>query len=452
MMATHDKSMSDANTNDLGTDTEVSLSLTPCQKPPATPCLGKQSTTTLIDDSGMCLACGDINTEDRSIECLLCHKTFHAICRSSSGGMQNVLCTKTFFDLFVKRVEKNDTFSGVFSFVCDTCLTNHEQKQASSLKSHVQVLEQKVESMESNIKDIKSLLMDKNKSSQNSQESIPVNEINLSSSSPSSAWNNEAGLKKVKSFTPIIVKKNSSGAHVPDSDLEKIVTDNKIQVKRSYKNKSGDNVILVSSSRDRQILTTKLAETFPVHEVVQPPERLPTISLANMFENLPVNDLKDKVLSMHDEIASMVATGSIFDILYIRPQKKGNRYQACIRVSNDIRKFIENIGDRLYLGMYSCNVYDHFYVKRCNNCQKYHHYHDKCKASKPTCAKCAGDHSTKDCHTCNNEDFVPTCINCKHEKSTFSHTHEATSRECPSYQAAQDKLRKSIQFYDSKNI
>ena len=140
----------------------------------------------------------------KSVECLLCHKSFHAISRSNSGGVQNILCNKTFLDQFLKRAEKNDTFSGVFSFVCDTCLTNHEQKQAGSLKSHVQVLEQKVESMESNIQEIKSLLINKNKSCQNNQESLPLQENN-SSKSHLSVWDDEARLKNVKSFTPIIV-------------------------------------------------------------------------------------------------------------------------------------------------------------------------------------------------------------------------------------------------------
>ena len=153
---------------------------------------------------------------------------------------------------------------------------------------------------------------------------------------------------------------------------------------------------------------------------------------------------------MHDEIASLVDGGSVFDVLYVRPQRHGNRFQACIRVSNEIRKFIEHLGNRLYIGMYSCNVYDHFYVKRCNNCQKYHHYLEKCKAPKPTCAKCAENHKTTDCTNCNANNFVPTCMNCKNERSSHSHTHEATALDCPIYKAAKDKLRLSIKFYNSK--
>ena len=162
-------------------------------------------------------------------------------------------------------------------------------------------------------------------------------------------------------------------------------------------------------------------------------------------------DFKRKVLTVNEELASLLSSpDEKFDVLYIKKQKQGNKYYAVVRVSNNVRKFIENMGNRVYIGMYSCSVYDQFYIKRCNNCQKFHHYKDKCKSVTPTCAKCAGQHSTEQCDKCDDDDFVPTCVNCCNDKSSFAHTHEATSMECPSYQAAQDKLRKTLQYY-SKN-
>ena len=78
--------------------------------------------------------------------------------------------------------------------------------------------------------------------------------------------------------------------------------------------------------------------------------------------------------------------------------------------------------------MYSCPVYDHFYVKRCNKCQRFHHYKNECKAVKPSCGKCAGEHETDKCETCDKENFVPVCVNCKRDKHKFGHSHTATSR------------------------
>ena len=59
----------------------------------------------------------------------------------------------------------------------------------------------------------------------------------------------------------------------------------------------------------------------------------------------------------------------------LRKQNKNELFQANVRVSNNIRKFIENNDDRVYVGFGErCKVYDHFHVKRCNNCQKYGHF------------------------------------------------------------------------------
>ena len=439
--------------NESENETDISHDMTPR---PATPPLSSKkgnpvcTSPTVINDFGFCSACGDENALDKCVSCLLCNKSFHAICRLENGGSDNILCNQTFLGQFSKRLDKKDSFSGSFCFICDPCLTDHEHKQAVSLQAHVHTLERKIEFMGSNLAQIKDLIVN-----QGARIPVPapVPPHTVNASLPeSNIWNNNEGLKRVKSKTPIIVKMNSAGTTVADSDLEKIITENKIQVDKSYRNKIGENVLVVEKSEDREKLTSKLRELHPDHKVFQPPERLPTISVANIIDNISPDQLKERILSMHDEISSLVNSGSTFEVLYIREQRSGKRYQACIRVSNEIRKFIDHLGNRVYIGMYSCNVYDHFFIKRCNNCQKFHHYQDKCRASKPACAKCAGEHKTIDCTFCNETNFVPTCINCKNEKTSFIHTHEASSLECPSYQAAQDKLKKSIKFYNSKNM
>jgi hypothetical protein len=258
---------------------------------------------------------------------------------------------------------------------------------------------------------------------------------------PSNPWLDREGLEKIKSKVPLIVKKTQSGNDVPETAIEKIVMDNNIQVDSCYNNKLGDRVLVVSSESDRQKLSSKLSQAFPESQVQQPPERLPTISLSNIQENINPEKLKNNILSLNSEISNLIDDGDRFEVLYVKPQRKGNNYQACIRVSNRIRKFIEVRGNKLYVGMYSCNIYDHFYVKRCNRCQKFHHYADKCKATVPTCAKCAGSHNTTDCHDSQAPSFVPTCVNCSQStKQNHTHTHYASSLDCPTYQAAQENL------------
>ena len=91
-------------------------------------------------------------------------------------------------------------------------------------------------------------------------------------------------------------------------------------------------------------------------------------------------------------------------------------------------------------------MYNHFYTKRCNHCQKYGHYLADCKSVKPVCGHCSKEHETT---TCPNTNRPPTCINCV--LSNISDTnHKASDIQCPSYKNAQNKLRNSIMYY-SKN-
>ena len=112
----------------------------------------------IIDASGMCLSCNDVRALDKSISWFMCLKQFHAICREDGGFCNNIDCNKTFLDQFNKRIEKNSLYEGNFLFVCSPCKTNHEHKDAASLQSHVHCLERKVDSMESSLTEIKSLL------------------------------------------------------------------------------------------------------------------------------------------------------------------------------------------------------------------------------------------------------------------------------------------------------
>ena len=129
-------------------------------------------------------------------------------------------------------------------------------------------------------------------------------------------------------------------------------------------------------------------------------------------------------------------------------------FYAIIRVSCNIRKFIESIDNRLYVGQFSsCKVYDHFPVKRCNKCQKFGHFHANCNANH-TCVHCAGEHPSDQCTAKAASDFIPTCSNCKssHDSTINSNiNHCANDSSCTSYVNAQKRLRLNIAYNTSKN-
>ena len=130
-----------------------------------------------------------------------------------------------------------------------------------------------------------------------------------------------------------------------------------------------------------------------------------------------------------------------FKVLFVRKHaKNANLFQAVVRVTNDIRVAIQNVGNKLHVGLTVCPIYDHFHVRRCNKCQGFNHYKDKCE-SDPICGKCAGAHETEGCAS-----EQPKCTNCVKNKHDDTN-HLASDPLCKSYMAAQKKLEQSIGFY-----
>ena len=211
-------------------------------------------------------------------------------------------------------------------------------------------------------------------------------------------------------------------------------------------------MVVLPTHNDRSALHDKLKLQFPESTLKEKQELLPTISVSNIADNFAPEKLLEVILKSHPEIKTYIENGAVFNILNIRKQNKNSMYQANIRVSNNVRKFIENLGNRLYIGLTSCKVYDHFHVKRCNKCQKYGHYQAACTSPVFHCGICSENHDTAACPKKDNANYSGLCINCKHSKlSDIDQNHRATSQSCTSYKHAQQKLRNSIVYYNSKN-
>ena len=128
------------------------------------------------------------------------------------------------------------------------------------------------------------------------------------------------------------------------------------------------------------------------------------------------------------------------------PNDNYDNFQIVARVSPQIRDAINAHWNRLFIGATSVRVYDRFYVKRCNRCNKFGHYMDKCSEPSPSCGICSAvDHESETCsHKADTSRH--RCINCK--RASQSHTgHNATSRTCPAYITAQKKLKGNTPYY-----
>ena len=122
--------------------------------------------------------------------------------------------------------------------------------------------------------------------------------------------------------------------------------------------------------------------------------------------------------------------------------KNKDLYKAKVRVSEQVRKIISNANNKLNIGLRSCPVFDEFFIKRCNKCQKLYHYRDTCTAVKVVCGKCAGEHDIKDCTA-----EVAKCNNCVLANHVDTN-HMTSDYKCPVYIDAQKRLESTINYYN----
>ena len=297
-------------------------------------------------------------------------------------------------------------------------------------------MEEKVTSVQESIQEIKNLL--KNAPAPQAQE--PVN--------PDYPPLPPAGgiySRKVKPSDSVIVIDNDAQAHpIERKVLQDAAFTTGVAVSSTYQNKKGNTVVICESEAAKVRLVADLRERVKDRQIKTPAQRLPTIHIAGMEENFPkeriFNDvkIKNKDKGIHiDE--------SNFKVLFTRPHaKNAELFQAIVCVSNEVRAAIAAAGDKLSVDLTICNVFDHFHVRRCNQCQGYHHFKDTC-TKPPRCGNCAGDHQTEDCTSA-----VVKCANCVDNKYEDT-SHKASDPNCKSYIAAQKKLEQSIGFYKTKN-
>ena len=146
--------------------------------------------------------------------------------------------------------------------------------------------------------------------------------------------------------------------------------------------------------------------------------------------------LKSAILEKNADISQMITNGSgSFDIVLIDSVRK----YAIAKVSANVRSAILK-KTRLFLGMSSLKVIDHFHPFQCFSCQKFGHRQGSHEClhtgtNKHTCLYCAGDHLSKECenkkkpecHKCAN------CLSSTLERHRKNANHTSTSFHCPHF-------------------
>ena len=274
-------------------------------------------------------------------------------------------------------------------------VSNSSQNQAndSDTNAKVGLLEQRVNGLSESITELKDLFVNSLKNLNVIDHSSTPNHSSPTLPPPKPLFSTVVSKPSV-----LIVKDDPKGTFAKDeTSVDDMLLQESIKINKSRKKPDGSTVFVCSNANEREKLQKKLATTYPEIKTHQPAEIIPTISIANIPIKHQKDNLKELFMIGNPEIKALVNQNEEFIVLAAKPQLRDKtKQQAIVRVSNNIRKAIELQGNR-QTGANSCNIYDHFYIKRCNRCQKFNHFKAECKAKHPTCGHCSNDHDSEKC-------------------------------------------------------
>ena len=258
-------------------------------------------------------------------------------------------------------------------------------------------------------------------------------------------WSDKEKVQVMKSS--LMVKPNGEGIPMDMDKIKQIVVANGIPVNSIKVSQKGETFVNLPNLPSRDKLTPLLQTEESFHEVVNVKSKLPTISLLRVTEAISPQEIKDCLYKQNINIKTLMDAKSHLSVIFTKPPGENQEYhQVAIRVSPEIRKSIAAYGNTVHIKGNRYRVDDRFYIKRCNRCQQFHHYADKCDLNTPEiCGFCTEHHKSNDCPIRTEDHREHQCINCKVANMEFK-GHPTFWRKCPSYMAQQLKLKNSISY------
>ena len=388
----------------------------------------------VLDPSGTCAACTQKPPKTDVIICTTCKCVFHAICPTSKE--HDFICRATFLKNWNSPSVKSN-----FKWYCDCCLTKHEEKAVSTMEERFDKLVDLVTELSAEVKSLKS----------SPNVLAARDQVSIESSAPvtpsSTVWSNEKRVKSIKASLVIKNKPGNTSTTDKDADLLKLkalAVSNKIPVSRVGFDSNGNTFVDCPSETDRNKLQPLLANDFADKDVSAVKEKLPCISIVGIEDEVTKSNLVTQLTKQNPKVDALVNAGEEFTVLFVKTTASG--YTAVARVSPKIRTAIQSERDRVFLGVTCCKVYDRFHIKRCNNCQGYGHFKDSCNAA-VCCAYCGLDHDSQQCGV-KQDAAKHSCINCKNAGLANYTGHTTFSLKCPTYIAAQNRLKSTIPYYE----
>ena len=148
-------------------------------------------------------------------------------------------------------------------------------------------------------------------------------------------------------------------------------------------------VFPTKSAKDRAVealeASGRLADT---HQIASENKLKPKVSIAFVPDIIEDTKIIQSIQEKNEHIADLMEQEDDMKLLFTKPSTPGFK-TAVVSVSPRIKKAIENNGNRVYLHLSRCRVYDHYWVQRCGKCMGYGHKTTHCHAKEPICGHCA---------------------------------------------------------------
>ena len=207
---------------------------------------------------------------------------------------------------------------------------------------------------------------------------------------------------------------------------EKITVDNIKKINNGIILKTNDKQTadnLENKLKQINELNTKL-------NIYQPKSLNPTISISNISNYIPNNELISQILDSNEELVAHKN-----DLRLLFTQQHTFTKNAVFRVTPAIIGILRKMNMKIPIGYSICNIQLKFFVRQCQNCFKFDHSTKHCSTihTSHTCSKCAIQYNSSTAHTCSNN---ICCFNCKFSKnSDFNKNtnHLVNTTNCPLY-------------------
>lgn len=404
-----------------------------------------------VDNKSVCLTCKQKVNENHCLKCTNCDELHHAICQSSD--VDSRICTSTFLSYYVKPSTKPN-----FSWICDRCKTDSESEQVATIRQLIHTMsESHKEQIQTLITQVENLT-----AKVDAMSAVKTTESNDATPVTNTVWDDAARIKNVKAS--VAVKPDGQGNVVNTKTIKKFATEKGIPIDSVVEAANGVTFINTPDVESREKVVKYLEVSHASNEVSLLKNKLPTISVMGVRaghmlneddEEITKDELRENIYRQNKFIAPLMdKIDSVLEVVFVKPPPAGKKfYSVYIRVSPDIRLAIDKkMHDKIHIGAQVFSVVDRFHVKRCNRCQGLGHYADQCDPDESpiTCGYCAKDHDSNDCPISKRSHTRHICINCSGTNRECT-GHPAFWSKCPTYKEAQEKLKKTIPYYNNLN-